>query len=259
VPTADPIDDLIRKPQLIDDVLRLEFPGSHAPPPPNSGREIDKLAAARRQRIATRRDALERLAVAKLTQLKSQLDSARRERQTPPVTKPDPKFWRREELWLLVDAALLFPADLDPRCELGRHIKELVAADAGVASGMRSRLSDDAQARIDDVRTIVRLATDAASLGRLTIRNGKVEPRHYMQWAQEKGFKPQRWLRSFVAAQDEQPALPKGIRRETLDRVQRAYDKRKDSGGRVVRKEIRAEAGIKARSTFDRYWPHVKL
>jgi hypothetical protein len=117
--TTDPIEKLQRKQERIEHLLREEFSGSNAPPPPSSlnapsnyarssYREDQEAWEQRQNARAARRAELLKMpddefdAIEKKRNEDAERDRLRREQQTPSAQEPDVDFWSREDEWSLV-------------------------------------------------------------------------------------------------------------------------------------------------------------
>ena len=183
----------------IEYVLRAEFPGSNAPPPPESGKTAHESWQQRQSARAARRAELlqmpddEFLAVVRQKQAEdSERDRRIREIQTPRAKVADADFWSREDEWDMCDAALLLQS-VEPREGLGLHLKKIIngSFEGGPfahPSETSKGLSDEAKKHLYEVGQVIRRAGVAHRKGRLAIDGESVEPRAFLRWASDKGY-----------------------------------------------------------------------
>lgn len=229
----------------IEYLIRAEFPGTNAPPPPGSitsalssldprtGSEAAKQWKQQQRAQFDRRAELSRMPADELRALverrqaqEREQDRIRREQQTPAATEPEAAYWTRAEEWLLLDAALLL-VKLEPRAALGLHLKQMLNGDVAhqpfVSESNTVRgLSDDARQRWSRAHEIRENAQAAARNNRLVIaHNRTVQPCDFLVWARDRDYALPAAFESLMAGVRSKAELEQELKRlrAELDQV----------------------------------------
>jgi len=187
-------------------LVRLRFPGTNAPPPPGSGSGASHDWSRRQEQISAYRADLMRMQSTVVRELADKErerlrleDRDRRDRVSPPATRPNFAYWARQEEWWLSNAALLL-CDIEPRVGLGLTIAGRVnPSHEGYLADLpkyfraeveaNNSLSDSARESLNLAREIVSNAFAARRKGKLTIDDdGKVSPREFLLWARTRTY-----------------------------------------------------------------------
>jgi hypothetical protein len=280
--SLDPYEKLQERRRHIEFLLRVDFPGSNAPPPTpgllasEASHETTRAnyeawqrrtyaQELRRAELSTMADEQLGVLVQQVLSREQERDRLLREKQTPPAHEPDWQFWTLEDEWMLHDAALLL-VNLEPRMGLGLHLKKMLRDEYGESAYIREDqapegLSDEARAQLRKAQEIVRRAGVAHQKSTLAVEfsrsidsekwYGAVEPRPFLLWAGGKKYEVPNALRALTANADEQRHAGRSNEKATKESVKRRRNRNNERNRLIhelraagkTRKEIAKEVG----------------